>query len=49
MIYTLEELKALVLPMLRSMDKGQEEAVSDAIVDIIRQDREARDAETTAT
>lgn len=43
MTYTLDELKQLVLPMLLSMEKGHEDAVATAIIELIKQDREARD------
>lgn len=39
MIYTLEQLKTIILPILESMD-GDCERVADAIVEIIKQDRE---------
>jgi hypothetical protein len=43
MIYTPEELKKLILPILQSMPKGDEDRAADAIVEIVKQDREARD------
>lgn len=59
MIYTLDELKSLILPILQSMpikgrveQKGNEWTfivegdagpAADAIIEIIKQDREARD------
>lgn len=45
MIYTPEQLKQLILPMLKSMPKGDEDRVADAMVKIIIEDREAHDAE----
>lgn len=44
---TLQELKQVILPILQSMPKGDEDRVADAIVGIIKQDREAHDAELT--
>lgn len=38
--YSPEELKGLILPILQSMPKGDEDRVADAIVEIIEQDRE---------
>lgn len=43
MKYSLTELKQLILPILESMPKGDEVRVADAIVEIIKQYREARD------
>jgi hypothetical protein len=41
MIYNETELKSLILPILQSMPKGDEDRVADAIVKIIKEDREA--------
>lgn len=46
MIYSTDELKTLILPILQSMPKGDEDRVADAIVRIIVEDREAHDAES---
>lgn len=40
MKYSLEQLKSLILPILKSMPAGDEDRVADAIVEIIKQDRE---------
>lgn len=45
MIYSTDELKTLILLILQSMPKGDEDRVADAIVEIIKQDREAHDAD----
>lgn len=37
MVYTKEEIISLVLPMLKSMPKGREEQVADAIADTMIQ------------
>jgi len=47
MIYSETELKTLILPILQSMPKGDEDRVADAIVRIIVEDREAHDEELT--
>jgi hypothetical protein len=45
-IYTLQELRDLILPMVQAAcGKNQSGALTDAIVELIKQDREARDAQ----
>lgn len=44
MTFTLQELKTMIIPILETMPKGDEYRVADAIVEIIRQDREVREA-----
>jgi hypothetical protein len=41
MKYTHEQLKSLILPILLSMPKGDEERAADAIVDLINQNENA--------
>lgn len=41
MIYTEQQLKELILPILQSMPVGDEERAAESIVQIIVQDREA--------
>lgn len=40
MKYTQDQLKSLILAILQSMPKGDEDRAADAIVEIIKQDRE---------
>lgn len=43
MIYPLEDLGSMILAILLSTPKGDEVAASTAIVELIRQDREAHE------
>lgn len=48
MIYSLNQLRILILPILQSMPFGDEDKAADAIVELFRQDREARPADAAA-
>lgn len=41
MKYTLQELREIILPMLQSLGSRPPEELADAIVELIKQDREA--------
>lgn len=44
MKYTLPEMKEMILPMIESLGAGRPEVLADAIIEIIKQDREANGA-----
>lgn len=39
--YSLSEMKQIILPMIESLGNGSPELLTDAIVELIKQDREA--------